>query len=298
MVFTANLVHIFWQKRLYLPSRTSQTWANVFLWQLPSWQCLWRHRHCASRRRSCIIFAWKDVNCNELILVISNHWYRATHTHTHGTRSWVQPKFCCVGASLVWGMFFYLFYVHTKFPIIVTNSMVHYIIGLAGMLLSYCHTCRVGTAGVHLGGESPMPEYSAGWLETKRGSNVICKHMRILSLKTVRCEVVFTHLVCPTPCVVADMKRQVGILQVCQPLCIQFLTVFRLWELKKAFVAPIFVMTLSLLIETAESFALWHSYLSTYASRHHMCSRRSLAPAATMPTTSHGIPSLVSFVKE
>ena len=96
-------------------------------------------------------------------------------------------------------MFFYSFYVHTKFPIIVTNFIVHYIIGLAVMLLSYCNTCRVGTAGVHLGGESPMPEYSVGWLETKRGSNVICKHMHTLSLKTVRCEVVFTHLVCPTP---------------------------------------------------------------------------------------------------
>ena len=96
------------------------------------------------------------------------------------------------------------------------------------MPLSYCHTCRVGTAGVHLGGESPMPEYSAGWLETKRGSNVICKHMRTLPLKTVRCEVVFTHLMCPTPRVVADMKRQVGILQVCQPLCTQFPTFFRL----------------------------------------------------------------------
>ena len=69
-------------------------------------------------------------------------------------------------------------------------------------------------------------------------------------------------------------------------------------ELQKAFVAPIFVMTLSLLIETAESFALRHSYLSMYASRHHMCSRRSLAPAATVPTTSHGTPSLVSFAKE
>ena len=143
------------------------------------------------------------------------------------------------------------------------------------MPLSYCHTCHVGTAGVHLGVESPMPEYFAGWLETKRGSNVICKHMHTFSLKTVRCEVVFTHLVCPTPRVVADMKRQVGILQVCQPLCTQFLTFFRLCpirELKKAFVAPIFVMTLSLLIETAESFALRHSYLSTYASWHHMCS--------------------------
>ena len=122
-----------------------------------------------------------------------------------------------------------------------------------------------------------------------------------LSLKTVRCEVVFTHLVCPIPCVVADMKRQVGILQVCQPLCTQFPTFFRLCrirELKKAFAAPIFVMTLSLLIETAESFALQHSYLRTYASRHHMCSRRSLAPAATVPTTSHGTPSLISFAKE
>ena len=81
-----------------------------------------------------------------------------------------------------------------------------------------------------------MPEYSAGWLETKRGSNVICKHMHTLSLKTVRCEVVFTHLVCPTPRVVADMKRQVGILQVCQPLCTQFPTFFwlcRIRELKK-----------------------------------------------------------------
>ena len=168
------------------------------------------------------------------------------------------------------------------------------------MPLSYCHTCRVGTV-VHLGGESPMLDYSAGWLETKRGSNVICKHMRTLSLKTVRCDVVFTHLVCPTPRVVADMKRQVGILQVCQPLCTHFLTFFRLCqirELEKAFVAPIFVMTLSLLIETAESFALRHSYLSRYASRHHMCSRRSLAPAATVPPTSHGTPSLVSFVKE
>ena len=125
-------------------------------------------------------------------------------------------------------------------------------------------------------------------------------------LKTVRCEVVFTHLVCPTPRVVADMKRQVGILQVCQSLCTQFLTFFRLCrirELKKAFVALIFVMTLSLLIETAESFVLRHSYLSTYASWHHMCSRRSLAPAATVLTTSHstpsnGTPSLVSFAKE
>ena len=198
-------------------------------------------------------------------------------------------------------MFFYLFYTHTKFPIIVTNFIVHYIIGLAGMPLLYCHTCRVGTAGVHLGGESPMPEYSASWLETKRGSNVICKHMHTLSLKTVRCEVVFTHLVCPTPRVVADIKRQVGILHVCQPICTQFPTFFRLCrirELKKAFVAPIFVMTLSLLTETAESFALRHSYLSTYASRHHMCSRRSLAPAATVLTTSYGTPSLVSFAKE
>ena len=138
-------------------------------------------------------------------------------------------------------------------------------------------------------------------LETKRGSNIICKHMYTLSLKTVRCEVVFTHLVCPTPHVVADMKRQVGILQVSQPLCTQFPTFFRLCrirELKKAFVAPIFAVTLSLLIETAESFALRHSYLSTYASRHHMCSRRSLAPAATVLTTSHGTPSLVSFTKE
>ena len=110
---------------------------------------------------------------------------------------------------------------------------MHYIIGLAGMPLSYCHTCRVGTACVHLGEESPMPEYSAGWLETKRGINVICKHMHTLSLKTVRCEVVFTHLVCPTPRVVADMDRQVGILQVRQPLCTQFLTFFRLCRIRE-----------------------------------------------------------------
>ena len=68
-----------------------------------------------------------------------------------------------------------------------------------------------------------------------------------------------------------------------------------LGKLKKAFLAPIFVMTLSLLIETAESFALRSSYLSTYVSRHHMCSRRSLAPVATVLTTSHGTPSLGFF---
>ena len=145
-------------------------------------------------------------------------------------------------------------------------------------------------------GKAPCWSILRVGLKPREAAN-ICKHMCTLSLKTVRCEVVFTHLVCPTPPVVADMKRQVGILQVCQPLCTQFPTFFRLCrirELKKAFVTPIFVMTLSLLIETAESFALRHSYLSTYASRHHMCSRRSLAPVAT----SHGTPSLVSFAKE
>ena len=182
-------------------------------------------------------------------------------------------------------MFFSIYFTYTQnfqLPIIVTNFRVYYIIGLASM--------RAGTAGVHLGGENPMLEYSAGWLETKRGSNVICKHMRTLSLKTVRCEVVFTHLVCPTPRVVADMKRQVGILQVCQPLCTQFPTFFqfcRIRELQKSFCGSHLRYDTFLLIETAESFALWHSYLRTYTSRHHMCSKRSLAPAATVPTTSH-----------
>ena len=57
---------------------------------------------------------------------------------------------------------FLFIYVRTKFPIIVTNFIVHYMIGLDGMLLSHCHTCCVGTAGIHLGGESPMLEYSTG----------------------------------------------------------------------------------------------------------------------------------------
>ena len=299
MVFTANLVHVFRQKRLYLPSRTSQTRPNVFLWQLPSWQCLWHHSYCTSRRRSCTVFAWKIVNCNELILVISNHWYRATHTHTHGTRSWVQPKFCCVGASLVWGMFF-LFILGThkisNYCYKLHSALYHWTCRHAAFVLPHlpCWHCwrPPGWGKPHAGvfcGLAWNQERQQCHLQTH--AHLVLENSQVWSGLHTPC---VPHSTCSRGHEEASWHSS-GLPTTLHTIS-DFLSAVGLGNLKKLLWLPSSLWHFPCSLKQPKALHCGILILvSTYVSRHHMCSRRSLA---TVPPASHGTPSLVSFTKE